>query len=66
MAVVRRMLRLGQNGTALEALKKALELNDTRLAKVPKAKDIRETLANDARFSKLRETAELKALTPSK
>jgi tetratricopeptide (TPR) repeat protein len=53
---------LGQNSQAIDALKKALELNKARLAKDAKATDIRTTLTADARFSHLRGTPEFKAL----
>ncbi len=53
---------LGQSAQALDCLKKALELNNNRLAKDSKAADVRTTLANDARFSKLRDTPEYKAV----
>jgi tetratricopeptide (TPR) repeat protein len=53
---------LGQDPAALETLKKALQLNDERLKKDPKATDIRNSLAADGRFAKLRETPEFKAL----
>ncbi len=53
---------LGQNPKAIDSLKKALELNTKRLAQNSKATDIRPTLAADARFAKLRETPEFKAL----
>ncbi len=53
---------LDQNPAAIESLKKCLQLNSQRLAKDPKAQDIRQTLAADGRFTKLRETPEYKAL----
>jgi tetratricopeptide (TPR) repeat protein/uncharacterized membrane protein (UPF0136 family) len=53
---------LNQNPAALDCLKKALELNAQRLAKDPKAADMRQTLAADGRFTKLRDTPEFKAL----
>ena len=53
---------LGQSAQALDCLKKALELNAKRLANDSKAADVRTTLANDPRFSKLRDTPEYKAL----
>jgi tetratricopeptide (TPR) repeat protein len=52
----------GQNAGAIDALKKALDLNLKRLAQSPKATDIRVNLASDQRFSRLRETPEFKAL----
>jgi tetratricopeptide (TPR) repeat protein len=53
---------LGQAEPAVEALKKALDFNAKRLARDSKANDLRTNLAADARFSKLRETPEFKAL----
>ncbi len=53
---------LDQNPAAIDTLKKCLLLNSQRLAKDPKAQDIRQTLAADGRFTKLRETPEYKAL----
>jgi len=53
---------LGQNPAAIDCLKKALQFNSERLAKNPKSQDIRQTLAADGRFAKLRETPEFKAL----
>jgi len=47
-----------QNGPALECLKKALELNASRLAKDSKAPDIRLTLKTDPRFAKLHDAVE--------
>jgi tetratricopeptide (TPR) repeat protein len=52
----------GQDPAALDSLKKALQLNDQRLKQNPKAADIRQTLMADARFAKVRETPEFKAL----
>jgi hypothetical protein len=54
---------LGQTAPALEALKKSLDLNTQRLGTNSNAADVRATLTNDMRFSKLRDTAEFKALT---
>jgi tetratricopeptide (TPR) repeat protein len=53
---------MGQNSQALDALKKALDLNAKRVAQNPKTNDIRTTLTSDPRFTKLRETPEYKAL----
>ena len=53
---------LDQSPAAIDCLKKSLQLNSQRLAKDPKASDIRATLASDARFAKLRDTPEFKAL----
>jgi tetratricopeptide (TPR) repeat protein len=53
---------LDQNTAAIDCLKKALQYNSQRLAKDPKAQDIRQTLAGDARFAKLREMPEFKNL----
>jgi tetratricopeptide (TPR) repeat protein len=53
---------MGQNAPAIDVLKKALELNASRLSKDSNATDIRLTLKGDARFAKLRETAEYKAI----
>jgi|GEM_PF-1270413 len=53
---------LGNDATALEALKKSLDLNAKRLAQNPKTNDVRANLATDERFIKLRDTAEFKAL----
>lgn len=54
----------GQNTDAIDALKKALDLNKKRLAQDPKAEDIRGHLASDQRFANLRNTPEFKALMP--
>jgi len=53
---------MGQNPEALDCLKKSLQFNSQRLAHNPKSQDIRQTLASDPRFAKLRETPEFKAL----
>jgi len=53
---------LNQDPAALDCLKKALQLNSQRLATDPKAADMRQTLAADGRFSRLRDTPEFKAL----
>jgi tetratricopeptide (TPR) repeat protein len=53
---------MDQNPAAIDCLKKALQFNSERLAKNPKSQDIRQTLGADARFAKLRETPEFKAL----
>jgi predicted Zn-dependent protease len=53
---------LGKATPVIEALKKSLNLNAKRLAKDSKATDVRTTLSNDERFSKLRDTAEFKAI----
>ncbi len=53
---------LGENTQALDCLKQALKLNANRLAKNPQGQDIRPTLKSDARFDKLRDTAEYKAI----
>jgi tetratricopeptide (TPR) repeat protein len=53
---------LGQDAQAIDSLKKSLELNNKRLAKDPKARDLRPSLQSDARFAKLRDTAAYKAL----
>ncbi len=53
---------LGQTASALEALKRSLDLNDKRHAQNPNATDIRGTLSNDPRFSNLRGTEEFKAV----
>src|SRR5262249_8709045 len=51
-----------QNPLALDALKKALDLNTRRLAQDPKANDLRSNISADARFAALRDTPEFKAL----
>lgn len=56
---------VGQNGPALDALKKVLSLNAKRLAQNPKTNDLRATLNGDPRFAHLRDTPEFKALTAS-
>jgi predicted Zn-dependent protease len=53
---------LDQASGAIEALKKALDLNSKRLAQNPGTNDIRTTMAKDGRFTKLRNTSEFKAL----
>jgi tetratricopeptide (TPR) repeat protein len=53
---------MGQNTQAIDTLRKALELNASRLTKDLSAKDIRLTLAADERFAKLRDTPEFKAM----
>jgi thioredoxin-like negative regulator of GroEL len=54
---------LGQTVPALESLKKSLTLNSKRMETNATATDLNMTLTNDVRFSKLRDTAEFKALT---
>jgi tetratricopeptide (TPR) repeat protein len=51
-----------QNAEAIQTLKQSLDLNAKRLAQNSKTNDIRTTLTGDARFAKLRETPEYKAL----
>jgi tetratricopeptide (TPR) repeat protein len=53
---------LGQDSQAIDCLKKSIELNNKRLAKDPKARDLRPSLQADTRFAKLRDTAAYKAL----
>jgi tetratricopeptide (TPR) repeat protein len=53
---------LGQSASAVKALKKALDLNATRLVRDPTAHDIREVIAKDKRFNKLRDLEEFKAM----
>jgi tetratricopeptide (TPR) repeat protein len=53
---------IGQNAGAIEALKRALDLNAKRLAQNPKTNDFRTTLAADQRFANLRNTPEFKAV----
>jgi tetratricopeptide (TPR) repeat protein len=57
---------LNQNAEAIKDLGTAIDLNKKRLAKDPKARDIRPTLTSDPRFASLRETPEFKALTATK
>src|SRR6185437_9841901 len=66
--------QLGQNAQAIQSLKKALDLNDKRLAQAPRTNatakparpnDLRSTLAGDQRFAHLRDTPEFKALVGS-
>jgi hypothetical protein len=54
--------RFGETSSALESLKKALDLNDKRLVQDPTARDIRRTLKQDERFNKMRDSEEFKAL----
>jgi tetratricopeptide (TPR) repeat protein len=51
-----------QNPAAIDALKKALELNAKRLARDPKANDLRTNISSDGRFAALRDTPEFKTL----
>ncbi len=53
---------LHQSAPAMDALKKALDLNTRRLAQNPKASDLRSNLGADPRFASLRDTPEFKAL----
>jgi tetratricopeptide (TPR) repeat protein len=54
--------QFGQTAEAIQALKKALDLNAKRLAQNSKTNDIRTTLAGDQRFAGVREMPEFKAL----
>jgi thioredoxin-like negative regulator of GroEL len=53
---------LGKSASAIETLKKSLDLNARRLVRDPKAHDIREPLAKDKRFDKLRDLEAFKAM----
>ncbi len=55
---------LKKSSEAVAALKKALELNATRLQADPKARDLRGDLRKDMRFDALRPTPEFKQLLP--
>ena len=57
---------LGKSSEALQALRQSLDLSSKRLARDPKANDLRPTVEKDPHFAALHATPEYKALFPPK